>query len=128
MAFMLKIRWNIADGKADTFKSNQQTLCKVMHDDHPGVICYHADYPAENVSEWVEIYATDDAFRAHLANEAGKAPLGAVVDACTSIECRCFGDPDAESREILKAFNTTYHDTAPGAFVLNPRADRTSSV
>ena len=40
------------------------------------MITYHVDYPAEGVSEWVEIYANDDVFRAHLANEKGKAPLG----------------------------------------------------
>ncbi len=128
MAFMLKIRWNIADGKTETFRQNQQALCKVMADDHPGVICYHVDYPAERVSEWVEIYANDVAFRAHLANDKGKAPLGAVVAACDSIDCRCFGDPDADSREILKGFGTVYRDTAPEAFVLNARADRDSAV
>ena len=58
--------------------ANQQTLCRVMLE-HPGVIAYHAEYPAEAVSEWTEIYATDAAFRAHLDNPKGKAPLGAVV-------------------------------------------------
>jgi len=128
MAFMLKIRWEIASGQAGGFKSNQEALCKVMQDDHPGVICYHVDYPEENVSEWVEIYANDDAFRAHLANEKGKEPLGAVVGACDKIICRCFGSPDDESREILKAFGTTYHQTGANAFVVNPQADKDSPV
>ncbi len=128
MAFMLKISWDISGDKVDDFKSNQEALCQVMHDDHPGVICYHVDYPGENVSEWVEIYANDAAFRAHLANDKGKDPLGAVVGACDKITCRCFGTPDAESREILKAFGTTYHNTAPGSFVLHQRADRNSAV
>jgi hypothetical protein len=110
------------------FKSNQEALCKVMFDDHPGVICYHVDYPSGNVSEWVEIYANDDAFRAHLANENGKGPLGAVIAACDKITCRCFGDPDAESRKILEGFGTTYHKTAPNAFALHPRADKDSRV
>lgn len=127
MAFMLKIRWNIAAAKVDDFRANQQVLCRVMLE-HPGVIAYHAEYPGEAVSEWTEIYATDEAFRAHLDNDKGKAPLGAIVGACDSIVCRCFGDPDAASREILKGFGTTYHETAPEAFVLNPRADRTSLV
>lgn len=127
MAFMLKIRWEINPAKVADFRANQQALCAVMLE-HPGVITYHAEYPAEAVSEWTEIYATDDAFRAHLDNEKGKAPLGAVVGACDRIVCRCFGDPDAASREILKAFGTTYHETAPQAFVLNPRADRDSPV
>ncbi len=127
MAFMLKIRWEIAPGKVDDFRANQQALCKVMLD-HPGVITYHAEYPAEAVSEWTEVYATDAAFRAHLDNEKGKAPLGTIVGACEKIVCRCFGDPDAASREILKGFGTTYHDTAPEAFVLNPRADKDSAV
>jgi quinol monooxygenase YgiN len=127
MAFMLKIRWEIAPGKVDDFRANQQTPCKVMLE-HPGVITYHAEYPAEAVSEWTEVYATDAAFRAHLDNEKGKVPLGAVVGACDKIICRCFGDPDAASREILKSLGTTYHDTAPEAFVLNPRADKDSAV
>jgi antibiotic biosynthesis monooxygenase (ABM) superfamily enzyme len=45
MAFMLKIRWDIADGREADFKANQVELSKVMLE-HPGVICYHADYPA----------------------------------------------------------------------------------
>jgi len=127
MAFMLKIRWDIKSGKVANFKSNQEVLCKVMLD-HPGVICYHVDYPSEGVSKWVEVYANDDAFRAHLANEKGKSPLSAVIEASDKITCRCFGDPDAESRKILEGFGTTYHNTAPNAFALNPRADKDSRV
>ena len=40
-----------------------------MSEDHPGVICDHAENPAPGVSEWTEIYANDDVFKAHLANE-----------------------------------------------------------
>ena len=98
------------------FKSNQEALCKVMLD-HPGVICYHVDYPSEGISEWVEIYA-----------EKGKSPLSAVIEACDKITCRCFGDPDAESRKILDGFGTTFHNTAPNAFALNPRSDTDSRV
>ena len=121
MAFMLKIRWDIKKDKVADFKSNQTALCKVMLD-HPGVICYHVDYPSEGISEWVEIYANDDTFRAHLAK--GKGPLDAIIADCDKITCRCFGNPDAASREILAGFGSTYHDTAPDAFALNPRADR----
>jgi quinol monooxygenase YgiN len=78
MPILLKIRWDIAEGREPEFRDNQKKLCAVMRADHPGVICYHVDYPAPNVSEWTEIYANDDAFRAHLANERGKAPLAAV--------------------------------------------------
>jgi quinol monooxygenase YgiN len=127
MAFMLKIRWDIKEGKAADFRSNQQALCKVMLE-HPGVICYHVEYPAKNVSEWIEIYANDDTFRAHLANEKGKGPLQAIAGACDNITVRCFGNPDRASREILAGFGSTYHDTAPDAFVLHPRADRDSPV
>ena len=125
---MLQIRWDIKDGREDDFRESQKKLCDVMRDDHPGVICYHVDYPAPGVSEWVEIYANDDVFKAHLANEKGKAPLGAIVDACDKITCRCFGDPDDESREILAGLGATYHDTAAHAFLLHPRADRDSNV
>jgi quinol monooxygenase YgiN len=127
MAFMLKIRWDIRKDKLADFKFNQQALCKVMRD-HPGVICYHVDYPSEGVSEWVEIYANDDTFRAHLANEKGKGPLGAIIADCDKITCRCFGNPSAASREMLAGFGSTYHETAPDAFALNPRADKDSPI
>ncbi len=128
MAIMLKIRWDIKKGSEQEFKKNQQALCAVMSADHPGVICYHVDYPASNVSEWVEIYANDEVFKAHLANDKGKEPLGKVVGACDKITCRCWGDPDAGSREILKGFGATYHDTAASSFALHPKADRSSRV
>ena len=127
MAFMLKIRWDIKDGQEAGFKANQEELCAVMLE-HPGVIAYHAGYPSPGVSEWTEIYATDESFQAHLANEKGQAPLGAIVEACDTITCRCFGDPNDDSKEILAGFGTTYHDTAPQAFVLNPSADKDSLV
>ena len=122
---MLKIQWDIAASSETDFRTNQEALCKVMLE-HPGVICYHASYPSERVSEWVEIYATDEAFAAHLANEKGKQPLGAIIEACDKITCQCWGDPNAESKEILKGFGTTYHETADNAFVLNPQADKDS--
>jgi len=125
MPFMLKIQWDIQSGGENSFRMNQEALCKVMLD-HPGVICYHASYPSKRVSQWVEIYATDEAFAAHLANEKGKQPLGAIIESCDKITCQCWGDPNAGSREILKGFGTTYHETAENAFVLNPQADKDS--
>lgn len=127
MPFMLKIRWDIKEGQETGFRANQEKLCEVMLE-HPGVISYHAEYPSPGIAEFTEIYATDEAFRAHLANEKGKAPLGAVIGACDKITCRCFGDPDAASREILAGFGATYEETAPNAFVLHPRADKDSLV
>ena len=127
MAFMLKIQWDIKSGSEDDFRVNQETLCAVMLE-HPGVICYHVNYPSRKVSEWVEIYATDEAFAAHLANEKGKAPLGALIEACDSITCQCWGDPSDGSKEILKGFGTTYHQMADSAFVLNLNADKDSLV
>lgn len=127
MPFMLKIQWDIKAGREDDFKANQKALCSVMYE-HPGVICYHVDYPSAGVSQWTEIYATDEAFAAHLANEKGKGPLGAVIEACDKITCRCWGNPNAASKEILAGFNATYHETAENAFVLNPKADKDSLV
>ena len=127
MAFMLKITWNIKAGSEAAFRTNQEALCKVMLE-HPGVICYHVDYPSPRVSMWTEIYATDAAFEAHLANAKGKGPLGAVVGACDSIVCQCWGNPNARSKEMLAGFGTTYHETAREAFVLNPSADKDSPV
>ena len=115
-------------GSEGDFRTNQQALCSVMGDDHPGVICYHVDYPAPGVSEWVEIYANNDVFKAHLANERGKGPLGALIASCDAITCRCWGDADDGSREILKGFGATYHDGAAGSFSLHARADRDSLV
>ncbi|MBK5102786.1 MAG: hypothetical protein MUP61_06820 [Burkholderiales bacterium] len=127
MAFMLKIQWDIKSGKEADFKANQEKLCKVMLE-HPGVICYHVDYPSNKVSQWVEIYATNEAFAAHLANEKGKEPLGALIGACDKITCQCWGDPNAGSKEILKGFGATYHQTGANAFVLNAKADKDSLV
>jgi len=127
MPFMLKIQWDIKSGSEADFRSNQETLCNVMLE-HPGVICYHVNYPSERVSQWVEIYATDEAFAAHLANEKGKAPLGALIEASEKITCQCWGDPNAGSREILAGFGATYHETSKDAFALNPNADKDSTV
>ena len=128
MPFMLKIQWDLKKGREADFKANQEKLCQVMSDDHPGVICYHVDYPSAGVSQWTEIYATNESFKAHLANEKGKAPLGACIDASAKITCRCWGDPDAGSKEILAGFGATYHETAKNAFVLHSHADKDSLV
>jgi hypothetical protein len=128
MAFMLKIQWDIKSGSEADFKVNQEKLCQVMIDDHPGVICYHVDYPSKSMSQWVEVYANDAAFAAHLANEKGKGPLGTIIEACDKITCQCWGDPNDESREILKGFGATYHQTGENAFMLNPSADKDSLV
>ena len=127
MAFLIKLRWDIKEGKLADFKFNQKSLCRAMLD-HPGVICYHVEYPTERVSEWIEVYANDDSFRAHLANEKGKDALGALANDCERITIRCFGNPDARSREILEGFGTSYDETAPESFVLHPEADRNSLV
>jgi quinol monooxygenase YgiN len=128
MAIMLKIRWDIKPGREPQFRDSQQHLCAVMWRDHPGVICYHVDYPAPGVSEWIEIYANDSAFKAHLDNRDGQQPLAALIGACERITCRCWGDPNAASRKMLVDFGTTYHDTAQDAFVLHPKVDRLSPV
>ena len=127
MPIMLKIQWDIKQGREADFRANQEALCAVMQE-HPGVICYHVDYPSDGVSQWTEIYANNDAFRAHLANEKGQAPLGAVIDATETITCRCWGDPDDASKEILAGFGATYEDTAEPSFIVHPRADRDSLV
>jgi len=128
MAIMLKIRWDIKKGQENNFRENQKKLCAVMAADHPGVICYHVDYPAAGVSEWVEIYANNSVFKAHLDNKAGKEPLATLVGACDKITCKCWGDPDAESKKILAGFGSTYHETAEASFLLHPKADRASRI
>ncbi len=127
MAFMLKIRWEISDGQEDTFRANQEKLSHVMLD-HPGVICYHADYPSAKVSDWTEIYATDESFAAHLENAKAQEPLNALVGACDTITCHCWGDPNENSKHILANFGATYEDTGKNSFVLNPNADKDSLV
>ena len=127
MPFMLKIQWDIKNGCEADFKANQIELCEVMLE-HPGVICYHVDYPSERVSQWVEVYANDDAFAAHLDNEKGKGPLGAVIGACDKITCQCWGNPNDASKEILVGFGATYHETGENAFVLNLKADKDSLI
>ena len=80
------------------------------------------------MSEWVEIYANDSVFKAHLENRKGKEPLATIVGACEKITCRCWGDPDPESRRILAGFGATYHETAEASFLLHPKADRDSLI
>ena len=128
MAIMLKIRWDIKKGRENDFRENQMKLCSVMSSDHPGVICYHVDYPTAGVSEWVEIYANNSVFKAHLDNKKGKEPLATLIGACDNITCRCWGDPDAESKKILAGFGSTYHETAEASFLLHPKADRASLI
>jgi len=127
MPFMLKIQWDIKSGSEPSFKANQEKLCQVMHE-HPGVICYHVDYPAANMSQWVEIYANDEAFAAHLGNEKGKGPLGALIEASAKITCQCWGDPNSASKEVLVGFGATYEQSGENSFVLNPKADKDSLV
>lgn len=128
MAIMLKIRWDIKKGQENGFRENQKKLCAVMSSDHPGVICYHVDYPVPGVSEWVEIYANNSVFKAHLDNKKGKEPLAILIGACDKITCKCWGDADAESKKILAGFGATYHETADASFLLHPRADRASLI
>jgi hypothetical protein len=128
MAILLKIRWEIKLDREGEFHQNQERLCAVMSSDHPGVICYHVDYPAPLVSEWIEIYANDAVFKAHLDNPKGQGPLGKLIEACNRITCRCWGDPNSDSRSLLAAFKPSFHETASGSFILHPRADRASSI
>ena len=127
MAIMLKIRWDMKDGAEPDFKANQEKLCAVMLE-HPGVITYHAEYPAPGVSEWTEIYANDAAFKAHLDNEKGKAPLGAVIEACEKITCRCFGDPSDESKGTRPVSGQPTKRPLRRRSCSTPCADKDSSV
>lgn len=128
MAILLKIRWEIKAGREREFRDNQEKLCAVMRADHPGVICYHVDYSSAALSEWTELYANNEAFKAHLANPKGQAPLQTLVTLCDDIVCRCWGDPDAQSKELLADFGAVYEDTAEAAYVLHPQADPRSKV
>ena len=128
MAIMLKIRWDIRKGREQEFRENQKKLCAVMSGDHPGVICYHVDYPAPGVSEWTEIHANNSVFKAHLDNQKGKEPLAILIGACDKITCKCWGDADAESKKILAGFGATYHETAEASFLLHPKADPASLI
>jgi quinol monooxygenase YgiN len=128
MPILLKIRWTFKEGRRDDFEKFQKELMTIMLD-HKGVMTYHADYPAgENYSEWTEIYCNNDSFRAHLANEKGKAPLGVCIDASAKIECSCWGDPDDASKEILAGFGAVYMESGENSFVVNPRADKDATA
>ena len=120
MAIMLKIRFDIKQGRESDFRENQKNLCAVMSSDRPGVICYHADYPGPGVSEWVEIYANNNVVKAHRENRKGKEPTAAVFGACDKVSCRCWGDPDVETKKTLAGIGTTYDETAEASFLLIP--------
>ena len=125
---LLKIKWEFKEGRRDDFITNQVALMKVMKDDHPGVICYHAANH-DTYSEWTEIYSNDDVFRAHLANEKGKEPLGVCIDASAKIICQCYGNPDDESKKILAGFGTTYPtNSGENSFIVHPNANKDSKV
>lgn len=128
MAILLKIRWEIKAGREREFRQHQETLCALMRAGHPGVVCYHVDYPSAALSEWTEIYANNEVFKAHLANPKGQSPLQALIGLCDDIVCRCWGDPDARSKELLADFEAVYEDTAKDAYVLHPHADAKSRV
>jgi hypothetical protein len=120
MPILLKLKWIFKEGKRDKFVENQGALMKAMQD-LPGVIVYHADYPeGENCSEWMELYADDEVFVAHVAYEKGKEPLGMCIGASEKIECRCWGNPNEESKKILAGFGCTYHESGENSIVLNP--------
>ncbi len=128
MAILLKIRWEIKAGREREFRENQEQLCAVMRAEHPGVICYHVDYPSAALSEWTEIYANNAVFAAHLANPKGERPLATLISLCDDIVCRCWGDPDERSKQLLADFGAVYEDTAEPAYVLHPHADPRSKL
>lgn len=128
MAIMLKIRWEIKAGREHEFRASQERLCAIMRADHPGVICYHADYPSAAISDWTEIYASNEVFKAHLENRKAKEPLATLISVCDDVTCRCWGDPDTQSKRLLSDFAPVYCETAQESFVLHPKADRTSKV
>ena len=84
MAFLLKVRWEIKPGMQNKFCESEKALAEVMLN-HPGVICYHADYPTPELSEWVEIYANDDTFASHLDDPAASQPLGELINCCSKV-------------------------------------------
>ena len=127
MAFMLKVRWNIRPGERAAFEANQRALCAVMLE-HPGVICYHATYPDESTSEWVEIYANDAAFKAHLDNDKGKAPLAAVAGRLRVDRLPLLRRPGRRFARDPEGLRHHLPSDRGDAFVVNPRADRNSQV
>ena len=92
MPFMLKLQWDIKAGREASFRANQEALCRVMLE-HPGVICYHADYPSPRVTQWTEIYATDEAFEAHLAQRERQGPPGCTRRRVRQDHLRMLGQP-----------------------------------
>ena len=84
---------------------------------HAGVLCYHADYPEPNLSEWMEIYANDDTF-ASTSMTLQPASLSELINYCSKVSCRCWGDQLQRTSQGLAA---EYQSTGKGAFVLNQR-------
>jgi quinol monooxygenase YgiN len=120
MPMMIKLKFTFKEGKREEFVENQGALMKITQE-YAGVIVFHADYPeGENYSEFTWVYADDEVFVAHLANEKGKEPLGKLVGASEKIECRCWGNPNEQSKTLLAGFGSTYHESGENSIVLNP--------
>ena len=128
MSFMLKIQWDIKAGHELGFRTNQKALCKVMLE-HPGVICYHVDYPSERVSQWTESMQLTRRSQRTLPTKRARILWGTLLRRATRSPVNAVGiQTPGPGREILVGFATTYHETARDAFVLHPRADRESRV
>ena len=127
MAFMLKVRWNIRPGQRAAFEAAQRELCAVMLDIPASSATTSTIRPRRRASGSRSTPTTPPSGPTSTTPRARPRSPPPTPPA-TSIDCRCFGDPDAASRAILKGFGTTFHPTAAQSFVLNPRADRDSEV
>jgi hypothetical protein len=53
-------------------------------------------------------------------NGANNEPLGMCIGASEKIECRCWGNPNKESKKILAGLGCTYHESGKNSLVWNP--------
>ena len=119
--------WEIKPDMQNQFCESADVLAGAMLN-HPGGLCYYANYREPNLSEWIEIYANDETFASHLDDPAGSKPLGELINCCNKVSCLCSGDPNPASKQRLKAFAAKYQSTGKGSFVLNPNADPRSRL
>eukprot|EP00899_Mesostigma_viride_P015326 jgi/Mesvir1/23795/Mv10609-RA.2 len=117
-------------GKEEQCAQGFKDLAAIMAKDHPGVIMY----AMKRVFNFIELYANNETFVAHLANPKAADPLARVK---ASLEPEgsmgpvwylADGPISEDSKKLLAQFGAVKEELADGTFLLNPKADPKSPM